>query len=41
MTCVFDIQLRLQYLQGIETGTEPFTGSAELLTNSYSVTVNT
>ncbi|GBE77944.1 glycoside hydrolase family 12 protein [Sparassis latifolia] len=29
------------YLQGIETGTEPFTGSAELLTNSYSVTVNT
>ncbi|KAH9950342.1 glycoside hydrolase family 12 protein [Amylocystis lapponica] len=28
------------YLQSIETGTEPFTGSAELLTNSYSVTVN-
>ncbi|KAL6301694.1 glycoside hydrolase family 12 protein [Sparassis latifolia] len=29
------------YLQGIETGTEPFTGSAELLTNSYSVSLST
>ncbi|KAG8220417.1 putative glycoside hydrolase 12 [Butyriboletus roseoflavus] len=29
------------YLQAIESGTEPFTGSAELLTNSYSVSVAT
>ncbi|KIJ65971.1 glycoside hydrolase family 12 protein [Hydnomerulius pinastri MD-312] len=29
------------YLQSIETGTEPFTGSAELMTNSYSVSVST
>ncbi|EIW80354.1 glycoside hydrolase family 12 protein [Coniophora puteana RWD-64-598 SS2] len=29
------------YLQSIETGTEPFTGSAELYTNSYSVSVST
>ncbi|KAA1470417.1 endocellulase [Dentipellis sp. KUC8613] len=29
-----------QYLQAIQTGTEPFTGSADLLINSFSVTVN-
>ncbi|KAG6382029.1 glycoside hydrolase family 12 protein [Boletus reticuloceps] len=29
------------YLQAIESGTEPFTGSAELLTSSYSVSVTT
>ncbi|KAL5477021.1 hypothetical protein ACEPAI_3208 [Sanghuangporus weigelae] len=29
-----------QFLQSIQTGTEPFTGSADLLTNSYSVSVS-
>ncbi|KAG9312193.1 glycoside hydrolase family 12 protein [Chiua virens] len=29
------------YLQAIESGTEPFTGSAELMVNSYSVSVTT
>ncbi|KAH7919406.1 glycoside hydrolase family 12 protein [Leucogyrophana mollusca] len=29
------------YLQSIESGTEPFTGTAELMINSYSVSVST
>ncbi|PCH40472.1 glycoside hydrolase family 12 protein [Wolfiporia cocos MD-104 SS10] len=29
------------YLQSVEAGTEPFVGTATLLTNSYTVTVNT
>jgi len=29
-----------QYVQAIQTGTEPFTGSANLIINSFSVTIN-
>ncbi|KAI0738879.1 endocellulase [Daedaleopsis nitida] len=29
-----------QYIQAIQSGTEPFTGSANLLTSSYSVAIN-
>ncbi len=29
-----------QYIQAIQAGTEPFTGSADLLTSTYSVAVN-
>ncbi|PFH48691.1 glycoside hydrolase family 12 protein [Amanita thiersii Skay4041] len=29
-----------QYVQAIQAGTEPFTGSADLLTSSYSVSIN-
>jgi hypothetical protein len=32
---------RLQYLQAVQTGTEPFTGSANLVISSYSVSVTT
>lgn len=28
-----------QYVQAIQTGTEPFTGNADLLTNSFSVSI--
>lgn len=30
----------LQYVQAIQTGTEPFTGNAQLLTSSFSVAIN-
>ncbi|KAI0330513.1 concanavalin A-like lectin/glucanase [Cubamyces sp. BRFM 1775] len=32
---------KTQYLQGIQTGTEPFTGSADLVINNFSVSVST
>ncbi|KAG6835799.1 hypothetical protein H0H93_014589 [Arthromyces matolae] len=35
-----NISFKTRYLQSVQSGTEPFTGSATLLTNSYSVAVN-